>query len=292
MPLFTGQLRDGEAGLDYFQARYFGAVFGRFTSPDPGNAGADPMMPGSWNMYSYGYNNPMVYTDPTGMAGLCGTDPNSETGADRTGCLAELLYESFLRQTFELATNVTVKALEGMSRPRDTGCLASAVGAGSTGGLAAGMMGAAASGGITLPVLAPGGMLVGGTAGYLAGMANCMVGSGGGGGGANSGSQSATPSSRQLLAAGQKQQGGLTEFGRALQKHGNRPGSKYPKPSGSPAAISQQGEDVARTILNKSGSSFQTRHHARFGNILEVKAPRGQGMRFSADGKTFIGFIE
>ena len=37
---FTGQYRDSETGLDYFNARYFGAALGRFTSPDPNNAGA------------------------------------------------------------------------------------------------------------------------------------------------------------------------------------------------------------------------------------------------------------
>ena len=38
---FTGQQRDEESQLDYFNARYYGGALGRFTSPDPGNAGAD-----------------------------------------------------------------------------------------------------------------------------------------------------------------------------------------------------------------------------------------------------------
>ena len=33
---FTGQIRDSETGVDYFNARYFGAALGRFTSPDRG----------------------------------------------------------------------------------------------------------------------------------------------------------------------------------------------------------------------------------------------------------------
>jgi len=32
---FTGKERDGETGLDFFQARYFSGPQGRFTSPDP-----------------------------------------------------------------------------------------------------------------------------------------------------------------------------------------------------------------------------------------------------------------
>ena len=60
-------MRDGETGEDYFNARMFGSAIGRFTSPDPGNAGADLMNPQSWNGYSYALGNPMVYTDPSGM---------------------------------------------------------------------------------------------------------------------------------------------------------------------------------------------------------------------------------
>jgi len=37
---FTGKERDSESGLDNFGARYFAPTQGRFTSPDPGNAGA------------------------------------------------------------------------------------------------------------------------------------------------------------------------------------------------------------------------------------------------------------
>jgi RHS repeat-associated protein len=64
---FTGQERDAETGLDYFQARYFSGVQGRFTSPDPGNAGADPSDPQSWNGYAYVGGNPLAFTDPSGM---------------------------------------------------------------------------------------------------------------------------------------------------------------------------------------------------------------------------------
>jgi RHS repeat-associated protein len=66
-PKFTGQMRDQETGLDFFNARYFGPALGRFTSPDPANAGADLTNPQSWNGYSYVRNNPLNSADPSGL---------------------------------------------------------------------------------------------------------------------------------------------------------------------------------------------------------------------------------
>ena len=64
---FAGDERDPETGLDNSEARYYSSQNGRFMSPDPGNAGADPTNPQSWNMYSYVLNNPLNATDPTGL---------------------------------------------------------------------------------------------------------------------------------------------------------------------------------------------------------------------------------
>lgn len=64
---FTGYERDTETNLDYAQARMFQSGFGRFTSPDPLQASANPILPQSWNRYSYSYNNPLRFTDPSGM---------------------------------------------------------------------------------------------------------------------------------------------------------------------------------------------------------------------------------
>jgi RHS repeat-associated protein len=64
---FTGKERDTESGLDYSGARFYLSAVGRFMSPDPLNAGADPNNPQSWNMYSYVLNNPLSLTDPLGL---------------------------------------------------------------------------------------------------------------------------------------------------------------------------------------------------------------------------------
>lgn len=65
---FTSKERDSESNLDYFLARYYSSVQGRFTSVDPANAGASPGDAQSWNGYAIARNNPMVYVDPTGLA--------------------------------------------------------------------------------------------------------------------------------------------------------------------------------------------------------------------------------
>ena len=69
-PKFTGQVRDVESGLDYFNARYYSPEQGRFVSADPQNAGSDPSNPQTWNGYAYVAGNPMAYTDPSGQGWL------------------------------------------------------------------------------------------------------------------------------------------------------------------------------------------------------------------------------
>src|SRR5487761_2373071 len=64
---YAGKERDTESGLDYFGARYYASNMGRMMSPDPGNVGVKIENPQSWNMYSYGLNNPLSFTDPTGL---------------------------------------------------------------------------------------------------------------------------------------------------------------------------------------------------------------------------------
>lgn len=64
---FTGQIRDSETNLDFFNTRYLSAALGRFTSPDPANAGANSYNPQSWNGYAYVLNNPLNSVDPDGL---------------------------------------------------------------------------------------------------------------------------------------------------------------------------------------------------------------------------------
>jgi RHS repeat-associated protein len=64
---FTSYERDIETNLDYAKARMFGSGLGRFTSPDAPFADQIEDDGQSWNLYEYGRNNPLMYTDPTGF---------------------------------------------------------------------------------------------------------------------------------------------------------------------------------------------------------------------------------
>jgi len=69
---FAGHERDTRGtlsqtdDLDYMHARYYSPVVGRFLSIDPGRDW-NAREPQSWNLFSYVRNNPVTFTDPTGM---------------------------------------------------------------------------------------------------------------------------------------------------------------------------------------------------------------------------------
>jgi RHS repeat-associated protein len=62
---FTGQREDATIGLYFYNARYLDPQLGRFTQPD--TIVPEPGNPQALNRYAYVLNNPVRYTDPTGM---------------------------------------------------------------------------------------------------------------------------------------------------------------------------------------------------------------------------------
>jgi RHS repeat-associated protein len=60
--LYTGRQLDRESGLMYYRNRYYHTGMGRFVNRDPiGFKGS------KWNLYEYVYNNPTLFTDPSGF---------------------------------------------------------------------------------------------------------------------------------------------------------------------------------------------------------------------------------
>jgi len=66
-PKFTGEYRDPETTLDWLAVRAMSGAQGRFQSVDPDSAGAAAGDPQTWNAYAYVGNNPLSYTDPSGL---------------------------------------------------------------------------------------------------------------------------------------------------------------------------------------------------------------------------------
>ncbi|MBK8255404.1 MAG: hypothetical protein IPK82_22435 [Polyangiaceae bacterium] len=64
---FAGHEDDGEIGLVNMKGRMFDPKLGRFVSTDP--IVQDWTFSQAWNPYSYVFNNPLTYTDPSGFDG-------------------------------------------------------------------------------------------------------------------------------------------------------------------------------------------------------------------------------
>lgn len=85
--------------------------------------------------------------------------------------------------------------------------------------------------------------------------------------------------------------GDLTLAGRALQKHGSRPGSAFPSAKGNPTAINEQGQKIVDSILNDPNKTVIQSNTGRYGQVTDIFSSNGQGLRYDAQGK-LIGFLE
>ncbi|MDH5731534.1 MAG: RHS repeat-associated core domain-containing protein, partial [Gammaproteobacteria bacterium] len=63
---YTGEQFDADTGLLYLRARYYDPMLGRFISVDPYLGRLE--VPESQNRVIYVHNNPLLYTDPSGLA--------------------------------------------------------------------------------------------------------------------------------------------------------------------------------------------------------------------------------
>ena len=174
----TGKERDAETGLDFFGPRYFSGVQGRFTSPDGPFNDQDAADPQSWNMYSYGRNNPLRFTDPTGMT-VCDENGNNchDDVTVNGGDTDPVDYVwSFLQsagsQAMQNAVNATDTALTVINNFRNSSnCTGAVTAAGAAAGAGIGAqagsdIGAAAGAGLGTFALPGGGTIGGGVIGF------------------------------------------------------------------------------------------------------------------------------
>jgi RHS repeat-associated protein len=92
-------------------------------------------------------------------------------------------------------------------------------------------------------------------------------------------------------AAGALDKNGVSATAKALQSHFDRGGSAFPRITGNAASRNAAGQAVVDDILRSPGSTFTRRSTGRFGEVLDVRAPDGRGVRFGSDG-SFIGLLE
>jgi len=105
---FTGKERDYESNLDNFGARYDSSSLGRFMSPDP--IGGQKIDPQTLNKYSYVRNNPINFTDPTGLY-TCKDDNNKcQTKED-------IAFEKSRRQDLKSKDKDVVRAANAYGDP-------------------------------------------------------------------------------------------------------------------------------------------------------------------------------
>jgi len=104
---FTGHETDEEKQLIHMEWRGYLAEFGRFMSVDP----LASSFPG-WSPYSYAFNNPLIFNDPTGLAPVCAEEKNCDE-TYKEGVIVENRLGSWRYlgnnewETISLAENVT-----------------------------------------------------------------------------------------------------------------------------------------------------------------------------------------
>ena len=246
---FTGKERDAESGNDYFGARYYSSVIGRWMSPDWSDD-PDPVPyadfgdPQSFNLYAYVGNNPVRNVDNEGHY-HCDPDtwdPNTNTltsgachlDADdfRQYINAQLdYYKQAASQVADLASQAAHQFENIMNTPGGPGCMgALGVGGAMAGGAAGGGVGLVglAGGGVGVAVTEPAGLVAGGIGGGASGLALGMTvcpggaaggGAGGGGGGRGSGSSARLTKPQQRQTAkylGMKEVKGMTSQGQPV----------------------------------------------------------------------------
>ena len=100
---YSGYQYDSETGFYYLKSRYYSPELGRFITRD---------VIYDENLYSYGYNNPVNFTDANGYRPILNTD-GSETSAQKTQSLQYMI--ETLKKRPSVRSNGSISKLESIS---------------------------------------------------------------------------------------------------------------------------------------------------------------------------------
>ena len=96
-------------------------------------------------------------------------------------------------------------------------------------------------------------------------------------------------------AAASVNRNGLTDAGRALQKHGGREGSLYTYSSQKASVLNKEAQNIVDDILSNP-KTIITRTTAtenkQIIKVIHATSPDGRTLRFNEDGTKLIGFRE
>jgi RHS repeat-associated protein len=96
--LYAGQYRDAESGLYYLRARYYDPATGQFLS-------RDPLVDLTKQPYQYGRDNPLTFTDPTGLDAYY-EDNEDQASSSSPGCARYLTGYGQIGAKFGLSERV------------------------------------------------------------------------------------------------------------------------------------------------------------------------------------------
>ncbi len=88
--LYRGEQVDPNIGMQYLRARYYDQNTGRFASTDPFEGWQEQPM--SRHRYVYGNDNPLTYSDPSGLFGLAELTATAKTLAELGGAMFAVQY--------------------------------------------------------------------------------------------------------------------------------------------------------------------------------------------------------
>ena len=282
----AGQFTDSETGLVYCHRRYYSPKLGRWLSRDPIGFG------GGINLYGYCGGDPVNFADPSGLDMQLGLGFAEEVAAELPVVTTEMSSGVVGAET-TLEYSYVLQGTVGLSSTSETFAPVLAVPVVGEAVLAVGAI--AVTGYIAYDVLTDTEPVVAAFNPSQFELAEM---------------QAQICQQNQAIAHGQMSldlgycsptigelegaynssiapyNKSLTHGGRALAKHGIRPGTFFPAPTGSSADINELGHDVIGKILGNP-RSMKFDH----GDVFDIVAPDGRGIRYFMDGK-FKGFLE